>query len=451
MEKPVILIVDDEPTNLSVLSQPLTGHYLVKVCKSGEQAIQIARTIPSPDLILLDIMMPKMDGFQVLTLLRQDAFTQAIPVIFVTALDDELDQEKGFSCGAVDYITKPVNPAIMLARVKTQLELKRMRDELKNQNTWLEAEVARRTYQAEAANRAKSEFLANMSHEIRTPLNGIIGFLQLIQTEDPTPTQEEYVTLALKSGKRLTKLLSDILDVSRIEAGRLPIVEQPFAPADLGRLVADTFEVAAAEKHLSLRISLGQSMPATILGDEMRIGQILNNLVGNAIKFTKCGEVSISLDFLPSDTPERGQLCIKVHDTGIGIPKDKLASIFESFQQADGSLTRAYEGAGLGLSIVNRLAALMKGSVAVESEVGQGTAFTCILECGLDQPLSEGHREHPNPCTTCQARELLVLVAEDDCQTAPKIDPQSASNFDPLELSVMVSPRGRGGLIGFCV
>ena len=414
MRMPIVLIVDDEPANLSVLSQLLAEKYVVKVCKSGKQALQIAKTSPQPDLILLDIMMPQMDGFQVLEILRQDVVTKDIPVIFVTALDDALDEEKGLGCGAADYIMKPIKPAVVLARVKAHLEIKRMRDELKNQNAWLEAEVVRRTYQAEAANRAKSEFLANMSHEIRTPLNGILGILQLIQVDDPTSAQESYVNLALRSGQRLTKLLSDILDLSRIEAGQLSLIEQPFAPADLCRVVMDTFEVAAAAKQLSLHIRLGPSMPANVYGDEMRIGQILNNLVGNAIKFTERGEVAISLDFLQSDMPGRGELCIKVRDTGIGIPAGQLSSIFESFQQGDGSLTRTYEGAGLGLSIVKKLAALMQGSVAVESVVGQGTTFTCIVKCGFTQSLAENKSELSAPCATSRARELLVMVVEDD-------------------------------------
>ncbi|QLA15398.1 PAS domain-containing hybrid sensor histidine kinase/response regulator [Desulfolutivibrio sulfoxidireducens] len=266
--------------------------------------------------------------------------------------------------------------------------------------------------QADAANRSKSEFLANMSHEIRTPLNGILGMLQLLMFTSPSSEQAEYIAMAVKSGQRLTALLSDILDLSRIEAGKLVLSEEEFSLEDLLSGVSETIAPACREKGLALRL---ESPPGTVRlrGDELRLRQILINLAGNAVKYTAQGHIGIETAVLPGRGPGKAMLLVMVEDSGVGIDDGQLERIFDTFIQLEGAYTRTTQGAGLGLSIVRRLAGAMNGSVCVESEPGRGTTFYCVVECGLGgQDRATEPREAVVPAPANMARR--VLVAEDD-------------------------------------
>ncbi len=232
---------------------------------------------------------------------------------------------------------------------------------------------------AEAANRAKSEFLANMSHEIRTPLNGVLGMLQLLQSTQQTPEQEEYANHAYEAGRRLLALLSDILDFSRVEAGKLCLNPAPFSLRESLENVRRVVGLAAGQKDLPLRCEVDQSVPACLLGDEARIRQIVFNLAGNAVKFTSAGSVEIQAWAEAGDGPDQVLLNIAVRDTGIGIPKEQQQRIFERFTQADGSFRRQHEGVGLGLAIVKRIVQLMDGRISLESAVDAGTRILVSL------------------------------------------------------------------------
>jgi PAS domain S-box-containing protein len=267
---------------------------------------------------------------------------------------------------------------------------------------------------AECASRAKSEFLANMSHEIRTPLNGIMGMLQLLQTTAADQEQSEYVDAALKSCRRLTRLLSDILDLSRIEAGRFVVREEELVFSDLFTSVGDIFGPVAAEKGLTLSFSSDARIPPRLLGDEGRIMQIFFNLVGNAVKFTSSGHVDVEATLLPSGGAATHRILFRVADTGVGIPDHLLDGIFEPFTQADGSMTRSYEGAGLGLPIVKRLVRLMGGGLAIVNE-GPGTTVYCSLPFRVP-----GSRSNEQPAAAeplhgdFPAEGFSILLAEDD-------------------------------------
>ena len=235
---------------------------------------------------------------------------------------------------------------------------------------------------AEAANKAKSEFLANMSHEIRTPLNGILGMLHLLQTTALTEEQLEYLRNAARASKRLTRLLSDILDLSAIESGKLAVQAETFRIAELCQSVNDLFAQDVAEKGLTLLCRIDGAMPPELVGDEVRLRQILFNLVGNAVKFTLRGGVVMDIALVSAPGEPRCRVLFSITDTGIGIPDARLSDVFEPFTQVEGSYLRHYQGAGLGLGIVRRLTRLLGGEICLASEEGTGTAAHVVLPFG---------------------------------------------------------------------
>src|SRR5581483_8369030 len=231
---------------------------------------------------------------------------------------------------------------------------------------------------AEAGNRAKSEFLANMSHEIRTPMNGIVGMVELLFAASPTPEQREYLNIARSSAESLLTIINDILDFSKIEAGRLDLEEIEFSVRDLLDSVVKGFGVTAAPKGVELACAVARSLPDTVYGDPTRLRQVLDNLIGNALKFTDNGEVIVRAELMAA---ERGSALVRfsVSDTGIGIDPEKQDEIFEAFSQADASTTRKYGGTGLGLTISSRLVAMMGGKLQLDSEPQRGSRFHFML------------------------------------------------------------------------
>lgn len=260
---------------------------------------------------------------------------------------------------------------------------------------------------AEAANRAKSEFLANMSHEIRTPLNGVLGILQLMEDLGSTPEQKEYIGLAISSAMRLTRLLSDILDLSRIESGRLALDERPFDPRELRDSTLGIFSLAAREKGIELGVAIADNVPPFVLGDDSRVRQVLFNLVGNAIKFTEHGFVRADITALPHGKTPMVLLCVA--DSGIGISDERLPSIFEPFVQGEGSYVRKHQGAGLGLAIVRRLVGLMRGNLSVDN--GSDGTTVCI---SLPLPPAVGEKNAPPERDDDVPTGLRILLVEDD-------------------------------------
>lgn len=387
-----ILIVDDTPENLMVLGELLQPFYRVKVASSGAVALNIATTAPLPDLILLDVMMPEMDGYMVLDHLQKTATTRDIPVIFITAADAIEDVSHGLALGAVDYITKPIHPPIVLARIHTHLELKQTRDRLKEQN----ASLIHSNTDLSRAVRAKDEFLANMSHELRTPLNAILGMSEVLQEQVYGPLNERQlksVATIERSGQHLLSLINDILDLSKVESGKVEL-EREFLPIDLVCQASLQFiRQQALKKHINVLLHMdtalrsvrqddvpgttpGASRQRTIYADERRLKQILVNLLANAVKFTPDGG-DVGLDVQAEE--DHPIIHFAVWDTGIGIAPDDQQRLFQPFIQVDSSLAREYEGTGLGLALVMRLTELHGGTVSLESEVGKGSRFTVSL------------------------------------------------------------------------
>ncbi len=266
---------------------------------------------------------------------------------------------------------------------------------------------------AEIASKTKSEFLANMSHELRTPLNGVLGMLQLLQQTDQTGEQKEYVQTAFKATNRLTRLLGDILDISRIEAGKMQIVDMEFSTGSLRDSTVELFSPAAKEKGLEFTFTIAPETPFAVIGDETRVRQILFNLVGNAVKFTQQGGVHIAMDRL-ADDGDKTRILFTVRDTGIGIPDECVRDIFEPFVQAEGSYARRFQGAGLGLSIVRRLVGLLGGELAIDSAPGEGTTMYLVLSFKLARHDSGLQAPRPHAPNAAAPARLRILIAEDD-------------------------------------
>jgi signal transduction histidine kinase/BarA-like signal transduction histidine kinase len=358
-EAATILIIDDTPANLDLLySILIADHYQVRALPDGYMALRAIRAEP-PDLILLDIKMPKIDGYGVCKELKADPQTCDIPIIFISALQETADKIRAFEVGGVDYVSKPFQPAEVLARVRTHLSLRQAQQAL------IEAKD-----RAEAANRAKSTFLANMSHELRSPLHTILGFAQLLAQDPEIPEeQRESARYIRQGGESLLSLLNDLLDLAKIEAGHSICYPENWNTTSFFNEIYDLFQFNATQKGLTFTYDADGRLPSILHADPRRLRQILINLLGNAVKFTNDGTIKLRTYYAAPN------LTIEVHDTGSGIPSTMLKTIFEPFQQA-GSADQKIQGTGLGLSITRKLIDMMNGTLTVTSTEGVGSCFT---------------------------------------------------------------------------
>ncbi|MFN0303211.1 MAG: ATP-binding protein, partial [Burkholderiales bacterium] len=311
-----------------------------------------------------------------------------------------------FTGFAIEYLRNRTSSAVRQARNLVQ-QLDQKTKELEAQAV----ELVRARFQADNANEAKSRFLATMSHEIRTPINGVMGITELLLETELTSTQRKYAQAARKSTDALLTIINDVLDISRIEAGKLALDHQAF---DIRGLVEETLDLMSASAHkkgLSLSHVIEAEVPAHLSGDPARLRQILTNLVGNAVKFTHEGAIKVRVG---ADTSKSGRpgLRFEVSDTGIGIAPEAQSQVFERFTQADGSTTRKYGGSGLGLAIVTELVRLMGGEIGVISEQGTGSTFWFTVQLGeAAQPAAASE---PAPAATNHRYDAHVLVAEDN-------------------------------------
>ncbi len=264
---------------------------------------------------------------------------------------------------------------------------------------------------AEEANRMKSEFLANMSHEIRTPMNGVLGMLQLMQTTSMSEEQKEYILTAIQSSKRLTRLLSDILDLSRVEANRLTIQSQPMNLVELLKQTCELFKPTAQQTKVEQFCYVDPGIPSVVNGDAPRLQQVLTNLIGNAFKFTKEGRISVEAYPLATSDSNQVRVLFSVTDTGIGIADEKIKQLFQPFSQVNTGYRRDYQGAGLGLSICKKLIELMGGTIAIESEPDEGTTVHFCITFSVDEPVMKQEVSSPG---IGKSKQLRILLAEDE-------------------------------------
>ncbi|MCL2819283.1 MAG: ATP-binding protein [Oscillospiraceae bacterium] len=397
-KKNVVLIVDDETANIIAMTNILSTDYDVFAAKNGADAIELANE-HLPDVILLDVLMPEMDGYEVISTLKSMEKTKSIPVIFITGLDNIEAERKGLGLGAADYIPKPFNPDIVKLRVENQVKLVNHirtleeRDELERQLKLikeLEAGLIAAKEQAEHhrelaehSSRAKSEFLARMSHEMLTPMNAITGMLQIVKLKNIPNDIDDYIGEITKASNHLLNLINGVLDISGTEYGVFKLAHEEFNFVAMITNVIQTAQYNASQKKQGLVSFIDAKIPEKLRGDEMRLQQVIGNLLANAVKFSPDGS-DIRFDArMLSNENNKVTLRFEVQDSGIGISEEQQKGLFTIFEQVDGSITRKHGGIGIGLALSKRIVELMGGTITLESDLDKGAkfTFTCVFEC----------------------------------------------------------------------
>jgi len=386
-----VLVVDDNPNTLSLLFDALEeAQFKVLIAEDGKSVLKRIKYL-KPDIILLDIMMPEMDGFETCEHLKANEDSKNIPIIFMSALTDTVDKVKGFKIGAVDFITKPVQLDEVLVRLNTHLSIHNLQNQLIQQN----AELKKSKELAESANHAKSAFLANMSHELRTPLNGILGYAQILQREQNVKNKQG-LDIIQRSGEHLLTLINDILDLSKIEAGKLDINPDKLHLPNFLSDIEFLFNMRAKQKEIEFVYETVSELPNSVYADEKRLRQILLNLLSNAIKFTKQGQVKLIVKY------QTNKIHFEIEDSGEGIAADELDNIFSPFKQV-GKQSEQSEGTGLGLAITKTLIEMMSGKLEVTSKLGVGSKFWFSI-----------------PLETCEQENISVVKVDQPIGFKPK-------------------------------
>ena len=369
-----ILVVDDDPMARSLMRATLQRDFFVSEAVDGIEGCRLFDEL-RPDLVLADVLMPRMDGYELCRELRRRPGSTYAPIVVTTALDDLQSIARAYEAGATDFIPKPVTWLVLNYRIRYILRAASATQELhRNQERLIAGKEA-----AEAASRAKSEFLANMSHELRTPLNAIIGFSGMMSDRMFGPLSDRYVEYANiigNSGKHLLAIITDILDLAKADADKLSLAEDEVDLAEVVQLASQILREMAQRNEVMLAMEVDH--PPVLMGDPAKLTQILVNLLSNAVKFTPPGgKVSLKIE------RHVGQgLTFRVADTGIGMSPEQTPVALQPFGQIASGFDRKHDGVGLGLPLTKRLIELHGGTIEIESELGKGTVVSVHLpEC----------------------------------------------------------------------
>jgi two-component system, sensor histidine kinase and response regulator len=414
--KATILLVDDEPAIIQALASELRlQSHNVFTASSGKDGLEIINN-NNIDILITDLRMPGMDGLELLS--QTAALNVEIQAIVLTGYGDMQNAVEALNRGASGYMLKPPDLKELSIHIEGCLKKSALNRELRQKNQELVDEIEKRRLAeismkqskeaAETANRAKSAFLANMSHEIRTPMTAIIGLSDLAIKAELSPKVRDYLNKIKSSSYSLLSLINDILDVSKIEAGRLHLDSAPFNLEEIFERLADVFKKQVSDKGLELVQSLPDNSACHLIGDAVRLEQVLINLLGNAVKFTKEGEIVIKVSIV-EESADHLNLAFAVSDTGIGMEADRIPKLFSAFVQADDSTTRKYGGTGLGLTICKHIVEMMGGKFQVESTPGKGSVFTFTTVFKR----SKGRRK-PRLGLPKDLHSMKVLVCDDN-------------------------------------
>ena len=379
-----ILIVEDDPANIDLLKAQLSDQgYLIESALDGEEALQ-SIVHKKPDLILLDIMLPKKSGFEVCKCIKGKPDTRSIPVIMVTALKDMESRVKGITVGADDFLTRPVDRSELISRVKSMLRIKHLHDELTKESetthkTIEQLELQQRVMKSMStqlmqASHLKYEFIVDMSHALRTPLNVIIGFSEMLQDElvgSLNERQRKYIDNVLQGGHELRKLITNVVDVFKIDTGKVPVETTEFSLQELVHSALRKHAARALERDIALSVDIEASV-ARIYADPQKLLTVLDNLLSNAVKISPPhGRIGIAA------VRDGDMVRICVEDTGPGLSSDDCDRVFlEFYRTAESS---GFPGSGLGLAISKKLVLLQGGEMWAESEKGVGSKFFFTL------------------------------------------------------------------------
>ena len=414
-----LLILDDKEENIISL-QALLGdidHINIISTTDPNEALKLCWK-NDISIALVDVQMPEINGFEFVSLLKANPKTNHIIAIMVTAISKE-DKYliKGLQSGAVDYLYKPLNPEITIAKVNAFVKQVQIQEEIIHKNTELEhSKIAlmKANTEAENARKSKEIFLANMSHEIRTPINGIMGIMHMLRNSPLNDEQIDWVKKLDTASNSLLMIINDILDISKIDSGMMKVEFENFNLKNLIEETANIFRIKAENKGLQIHLNLSKNLPKIVRFDTLRLQQILSNFISNALKFTEKGFIEFNVD-VTAQNNNKFNINFVVKDTGIGIKPDSVEKIFQAFEQGDDRITKKFGGTGLGLAIVKRLAQLLNGEVTAQSNYGEGStfAFTVEMEEVLDETLDK-KKENLQYNELQKLNKLKVLVAEDN-------------------------------------